>query len=111
MTKRRIHDIGGLVAGPIDSAYLDPARYAAERWHLEVTATFGSLLAPGRRLLRLDEIRRAIEDLGSERYEALGYFERQTQATVDLLVEKGILTRDEIERRIDDLRGRRQRGT
>jgi hypothetical protein len=94
---RRFHDIGGL-----PGEALDPAGHATERWGVEVTATFGALMR--RRLVRLDEIRRAVEDLGAERYDALGYFERQTQATVDVLVEKGILTRAEIERRIADLR-------
>jgi signal transduction histidine kinase len=101
MNARRVHDIGGLDAGAIELA-----DHPTERWQIEVNATFGALMSPARRVIRLDEIRRAVEDLGPERYETLGYFERQTQAAADLLVEKGVLGRDEIERRIRELRSR-----
>ena len=103
MSGRRTHDIGGLAAGVIELA-----EHPTERWQFEVNATFGALMSPARRVFRLDEIRRAVEDLGPERYETLGYFERQTLATANLLVEKGVMTSQDIERRIGELRGRRK---
>ena len=103
MSERRTHDIGGLSAGAIELA-----DHPTERWQVEINATFGALMSSARRLLRLDEIRRAVEDLGPEQYEALGYFERQTQATANLLVEKSVMTSQDIERRIGELRGRRK---
>jgi hypothetical protein len=103
MTGRRTHDVGGLSAGAIELA-----DHPTERWQVEVNATFGALMSPARRVLRLDEIRRAVEDLGPERYETLGYFERQTEATANLLIEKGVVTSEDIARRIGELRGRKK---
>jgi hypothetical protein len=48
-----------------------------------------------------DEHRRAQENL--ENYRELGYYERWTAATEALLVEKGILTREEIDARAGEL--------
>ena len=48
-----------------------------------------------------DEHRRAIESL--ENYRELGYYERWVAATETLLVEKGILTREEIDARAKEL--------
>jgi polyhydroxyalkanoate synthesis regulator phasin len=58
-------------------------------------------------LLRLDELRRAMEDLGAERYNRLEYFERQTQGFVDLLIEKGMLSQAEIESRMAEIKRRK----
>ena len=49
-------------------------------------------LGPGRRgLVRVDERRRASEELDDD-YARLGYFDRSVQASVNLLIEKGVLT-------------------
>jgi hypothetical protein len=48
-----------------------------------------------------DEHRRAIESL--ENYRDLGYYERWVAGTEQLLVEKGILTREEIDERAAEI--------
>jgi nitrile hydratase len=50
-------------------------------------------------------MRRAIESLPPERYEALSYYEKWTAALELLLVEKGILTAAEIDAKTAELRG------
>jgi hypothetical protein len=50
-----------------------------------------------------DEHRRAQESLPPQQYEALSYYERWVAATELLLVEKGILTREEIDARAEEL--------
>ena len=45
----------------------------------------------------MDELRRAIEALTPERYEALSYYERWTEAVEALLIEKGVLTAAELD--------------
>jgi nitrile hydratase len=50
-----------------------------------------------------DEHRRAQESIPPEQYEALSYYERWVAATELLLVEKGILTREEIDARSEEL--------
>lgn len=101
MSAPRVHDIGGRLAGPID-----PSDHSAEPWQRWINATFTAMITALRRAIRLDELRRAMEELGAERYARLAYFERQTQGFVDLLIEKGFLTQDEIEARIAEIRAR-----
>ncbi len=98
------HDIGGLPAGPIDTSHHDEAD-----WHRETTA-LGMALGPGQRgLTRVDERRRATEDLGED-YMRLGYFDRSVQAGANLLIEKGVLTQGEIDRRMAEIKARREAG-
>jgi len=58
-----------------------------------------------RKVVRLDEMRRAAEELGSRYYE-LSYFQRTTEALRNLLLEKGLFTEDELKRKIDEIRKR-----
>ncbi len=101
---RRIHDMGGEPAGPIDTSH-----HGEAAWHREATA-LNMALGPGQRgLMRVDERRRATEDL-EDAYLRLGYFDRSVQAGANLLIEKGILTRDEIDRRMAEIKARRGNG-
>jgi len=103
-TYRRLHDMGGQPAGPIDTSHHNEAD-----WHKEATA-LNMALGPGKRgLMRVDERRRATEDLGD--YASLGYFDRSVLAGANLLIEKGVLTRDEIDRRMAEIKSRRGDGT
>ena len=81
---RRPHDLGGVAAGPILRQEHD-----LEPWEKQVDAILRVLLAKD--VLTLDELRRAIEELGPGAYEQLGYFERWIAAIANLLVEKGVL--------------------
>ena len=45
----------------------------------------------------VDELRRAIEGLTPERYEALSYYERWTEAVEAILIEKGVITSGELD--------------
>jgi Nitrile hydratase beta subunit, N-terminal len=95
----RPNDIGGLPGGPVD-----PRAGAIEDWELLAVALGGVLGQRG--LLNLHERRRAVEDLGED-YHRLGYFQRMVQGQANLLYEKGVLTRAEVERRIGALKGGR----
>jgi nitrile hydratase len=50
-----------------------------------------------------DEMRRAMEDLPRADYLSLSYYERWIRGTEYLLVEKGLLTTDEIDRKMAKL--------
>jgi hypothetical protein len=86
----RVHDLGGSSGGPIDKS-----QHQTEDWERLADAVNIALGIKG--LLTTDEHRRAIESL--ENYRELGYYERWVAATEKLLVEKGILTREEIDQR------------
>lgn len=98
--ERRAHDMGGLPAGPIEIE-----EHPAAPWQKATVAMRGALGEKG--LVRVDELRRAIEDLPAADYENLAYFEKWITALTNLLVEKGLLTPDEVEARIAELRARR----
>ena len=90
--------MGGEEAGPVDVADHD-----LKFWERQANALRSTLTR--RRLLRLDELRRAAEDLG-ERYARLGYFERTTEALRTVLLEKGFFTPAELERKMTEVRAR-----
>lgn len=58
------------------------------------------VLLSNKRLMRVDELRRAIEGLGPGEYEKLGYYARWITAIEQVMVEKGVLTREEIDRKV-----------
>lgn len=91
-------DIGGEAAGPIDTV-----DHGLKFWEKQANALRNTLTS--RRLVRLDELRRAAEELG-ERYYRLSYFERTTEAMRNLLLEKGLFTQAELEQKIAAVRKR-----
>lgn len=98
MSGRGINDIGGFRAGPIDTSDHPPEQW--ERWF---NATFFTMVTTPKPLIRLDELRRGMEELGEDAYKRLAYFERQLQSFANLLVEKGLLSQDEIDRRAAEI--------
>lgn len=91
-------DIGGEAAGAIDTA-----DHGMKFWEKQANALRNTLTS--RKVVRLDELRRAAEELG-DRYYRLGYFERTTEAMCNLLLEKGLFTRGELEGKIKEIRRR-----
>ncbi len=88
-----IHDLGGSPgASPIDKS-----QHETEDWERLADAVTVTLDKKG--IKTTDEHRRAIESLDPEWYRELGYYERWIAATELLLVEKGILTREEIDQK------------
>ena len=95
---RRHHDIGGLDAGPIEQAEHDHLP-----WEKRVDAIVRLLSSNNRQLLRIDEVRRGIEELGPGTYDEYSYYERWISSVTNILIEKGILNVDEIGRRIEKI--------
>ena len=61
-------------------------------------------------MFRIDEFRRAREDLEPDLYDSLSYFELWAEGLSELLIEKGVLGRDEIEDRMRRIGERRKSG-
>lgn len=93
-----VHDRGGKQAGPIDRSEHDLAD-----WELLTDALNASLWR--RRVYTVDEHRRAIEALPTAQYEALPYYGRWLAALEALLIEKGVLSREELDRKAVSLDG------
>jgi hypothetical protein len=98
MTERRPHDMGGEDAGAIDTA-----DHGMRFWEKQANALRNTLTS--RKIVRMDELRRAAEDLG-ERYEKLEYFQRTTEALRTVLLEKGFFSEEELESKIGEIRRR-----
>lgn len=95
----RVHDRGGWPgAGPIDRREHEPSM-----WEKRTDAMLVLLSSPAKGVIRIDELRRAIEDLQPAAYETMGYYERWISAIETLMVEKGILTREEIDAKVKEL--------
>lgn len=94
---RAIHDRGGLPgAGPIDRR-----EHHLEDWERKTDAMVQILASLEKRVIRVDELRRAIESL--PRYESLRYYEKWISGVEMLMIEKKILTREEIEGKLAEL--------
>jgi hypothetical protein len=89
--------MGGSPGGPVDMG-----QHEVEDWERLADAINGALGAKG--LQSTDELRRAIESL--EHYRDLSYYERWVAATEKLLVEKGVLSSNEIDERAAEIRHR-----
>src|SRR4030081_3312261 len=95
-----IHDLGGRQGfGEIRYAPGAPAFQAA--WEKRVNALYG--MAVRRGIFNMDEYRHAIERMEPRHYLTASYYERSLTSLATLLVEKGILTREELERRAQGL--------
>jgi len=99
-----MHDLGGVE--PLASAAIDRREHALTQFDKHVDALMYLLSHPSRRILRVDELRRAIESLSPDAYANLSYYEKWLQAMRDLLVEKAVLGADEIESKLAELRAR-----
>ena len=96
------HDVGGDDFGPvpmIDGEY--------QLWEKRVDAMMRLLSSPDVALMRVDELRRGIETLGEAAYNAEPYYGKWARSLAKIMVEKGVLTRDELDARIVALRAER----
>ena len=91
-----IHDRGGWPAGSIDQS-----EHVLEDWERRADALSQLLNRKG--LRRTDESRRAIESMPPDEYENAKYYERWLFALETLMIEKGILTKDEIDQKMEHL--------
>ncbi len=98
---RRPNDLGGLPAGPIG-----PRGHEPEPWELLITALVSTVGPSRAKINTVDEFRRAREDLEPDFYASLTYFELWAQGFVNLMEEKGVLTRDEVVARAAEIKDR-----
>jgi len=95
---RGYHDLGGLDGGPIDTSVSQ-----AKPWEKLAVVVGSALGAKGAKVVRTDEVRRTREEMGAELYNQLGYFEKGIESLRRLLVEKGIIDQQALERRMAEI--------
>src|SRR3954471_13904102 len=92
------HDIGGDEAGAVDAV-----DHGMKFWERQANGLRSVLQR--NKVLRTDELRRAAEDLGP-RYSQLQYFEITTSALRTVLLEKGLITEQELAQKMQEVRAR-----
>jgi hypothetical protein len=94
------HDIGGLPgAGPIDQT-----EHQLADWEILADAVNQALGAKG--IKRTDEMRRAREEMDAAAYREMSYYERWIASMEAILIEKKILTKEEIDRKVQEFDGK-----
>ena len=99
---RAYHDLGGLPAGP-----LDLSEHAHAPWEKRTHALLWLLTRRG--VMTVDELRRGIESLGAAEYDRMGYYERWITSITQNLLHKGVLTTDELGRKLAEIEVREAR--
>jgi len=89
----RINDVGGMEGFPPIEPEADDAPFHAD-WEAHVFAMNRALRGAG--IYNLDEFRDAVERMPVQEYLAASYYERWFHAIGTLLVEKGVLTEEEV---------------
>ena len=95
MFLRSHHDMGGLPAGKVE-----PTEHDYAEWERRVDAMAVLL---GRKAITVDERRRAIESLPPEAYDAMSYYERWTSALAQTLLQRGVITTEELARKMSEI--------
>ncbi len=89
----RINDVGGMQGFPAVQPELDEPPFHAD-WEAHVFAMNRALIGHG--IYALDEFRDAIERMPPQHYLDSSYYEKWFHAVTTLLVEKGVLTAEEV---------------
>ena len=89
----RINDVGGMQGFPAVEQELDEPPFHAD-WEAHVFAMNRALIGAG--VYALDEFRDAVERMPPGAYLTASYYERWFAAICTLLVEKGVLTAEEV---------------
>jgi nitrile hydratase beta subunit len=93
-----VHDLGGKQGfGRVRYTLNAPAFHA--QWEVKANALYGFAVRSG--IFNMDEYRHAIERMEPRHYLTASYYERTVTSLATLLVEKGVLPREELERRAE----------
>jgi nitrile hydratase beta subunit len=91
-----VHDMGGRQGfGPV--RYAQKARAFHADWEVRANSLYALAVRSG--IFNMDEYRHAIERMEPRHYLAASYYERSLTSLATLCVEKGVVTREELEQR------------
>jgi len=96
-----MHDLGGLPGDAIDRT-----EHQNDFWEQRVDALMRALGTLDPPLVRTDELRRAIEGIGADAFDSMTYYERWISAITEVLLEKGVISVNELSGKIAEIEKR-----
>jgi hypothetical protein len=99
MIERGHHDMGGLPAGKVE-----PTEHDYAQWERRVDAMVQLLRLGGK--ITVDEVRKNIEGLPREAYDNLSYYEKWISSLTQTLIQRGVITTDELGRKMQEVERR-----
>ena len=104
MIERSHHDMGGQPAGRVEPTEHD---YADWERRIDAMAVLLWGLKGTKKLLSVDEHRRAIESLPPQAYDSMTYYEKWILALAQCLIARGVITSEELARTMAGVPGPR----
>jgi hypothetical protein len=100
MIGRSHHDMGGEPA-----ARVEPVEHDYENWERRIDAMAVLLwgLKGTKKFFSVDEHRNAIESLPPEAYDAMAYYEKWIVALAQCMLQRGVVTSEELARKMQDV--------
>jgi Nitrile hydratase beta subunit len=97
------HDMGGQPAGKVE-----PEEHDYDLWERRVDALMMLLsgVKGAKRLITVDELRKNIERLPPQAYERMSYYERWVSSITRTLIERGVITSEELARKMSEINER-----
>lgn len=99
------HDMGGLPADRVVPSEHDYAEWE-RRVDALMTLLSGVKGAPPR--MTVDELRKNIEAIGPDAYDKMSYYERWVTSITQTMIQRGIITTDELGHKMEEIRARRE---
>jgi hypothetical protein len=101
--ERRHHDLGGRPAGKVE-----PSEHDYEPWERRVDAFMVLLagVAGSAKLMSIDERRNNIENLPPEAYDGMKYYERMLSSMTLGMIQRGLITGEELARKMAEVKAR-----
>jgi hypothetical protein len=101
--ERSHHDMGGLPAGKVE-----PTEHDYAEWERRVDALMVLLSGTkgGRKLMTVDELRKNIEALPPDAYDRMGYYERWVTSITQIMIQRGVITTEELGRKMSEIEKR-----
>jgi hypothetical protein len=97
--------MGGRPAGPVARSEHD---YSL--WEKRVDALLVLLAGKDPKLITVDELRKNIEAIGPAAYDEMSYYERWIHSIAQTLIQRGVITIDELGRKMAEVEARHDAG-
>ncbi|OHC83402.1 MAG: hypothetical protein A3G73_10945 [Rhodospirillales bacterium RIFCSPLOWO2_12_FULL_67_15] len=95
--------MGGLPAGKVERTEHD---YADWERRVDALAVLLWGIKGAKKLMTVDELRKNIEALTPDAYEKLSYYERWVKSLTDTLIQRGVISAEELERKMVEVEKR-----